>query len=226
MKIYSYPHAGGSAASYTYFKNNFPLNIGEIVPIEIPGRGKRSKEQFSIDITDCISKSISQLPVHEEFILHGHCMGALLAFETVKYLTLNNKKLPKLLIISGRNAPKYQTDWGKKVANLEDKELYAELKTVGGIPKGLSFSMAQQFLEIIRNDQRIVHAYKPDDRKISVPILVLSGDNDFMTNESSLLEWKEYTTNTVNFGVMSGEHYFIYNQPFEFAEEISKLELV
>lgn len=223
MKIFSYPHAGGSASSFNYFKKNFPNHIGEIIPIEIPGRGRRSKESFSKDITDCIVQCLDQLPITEDYILHGHCMGALIAFETIKYLSKNDKNLPKMLIVSGRNAPGYQTEWGHKVAKLEDKDLFNELKSVGGIPKGLSFSMAQQFLSIIKNDQKIVHSYIPDNKMINIPILVLSGDKDFMTNKDALEEWNNFTSETISYSVMRGEHYFIYDQPEIFANNVKNM---
>ncbi|WP_123358437.1 thioesterase II family protein [Pseudomonas frederiksbergensis] len=218
--MYSYPHAGGSTLNYKAFKHQFPESIGKVVPIEIPGRGKRGTEPFSNTIHECIEDSIDQIPNEEsDYILHGHCMGALLAFETLKALKRKKRKLPTLLVVSGRNAPGYQTDWGLRVAGLDDEKLFEELKSVGGAPRGLSFAMAQQFLTIIRKDQKIVHQYSPDDEKVDVPILVLAGKDDVMTNTEALLQWQDFTSSKVELNFMDGEHYFIYDQ----AEAVANL---
>ncbi|MFD2408193.1 thioesterase II family protein [Azorhizophilus paspali] len=130
--IFCFPHAGGSASNYKIFSKAFPEEVGRVIPIEIPGRGRRSTEPFADTLEDCVLSSLDQIDTDAgEYYLHGHCMGALLAFEAVKYLESHGRRKPRLLIVSGRNAACYQTDWGLRVAGLDDQSLFDELSKVG-----------------------------------------------------------------------------------------------
>ncbi|WP_218064165.1 thioesterase II family protein [Nguyenibacter vanlangensis] len=224
--MYSFPHAGGSAANFKAFSREFPEKVAIVRPVELPGRGLRAGEPFSKDLESCVDSTLQQLPfeIGARFLLHGHCMGALLAFEAVKALERSGRPLPDALIVSGRNAPGYQTDWGLRVANLPDREFFDELRAVGGVPPGLSFAMAAQFLTIIREDQRIVHGYRPNDSSISTPILVLAGEDDGMTRPDFLEHWAKFSATKVEVKMMKGGHYFIYNQAPAFAEALLAFE--
>lgn len=149
----------------------------------------------------------------EEYILHGHCMGALLAFEAIKLIEASGKPLPSFMVASGRNAPKHANEWLRRVAELDDRSLFKELQELGGVPKGLSFAMAQHFLTIIRNDQAMFRDYDPGEARISVPILALAGRDDIMTNASALAEWEDHTSRFLSIEWLDGQHYFILEQP-------------
>jgi len=118
----------------------------------------------------------------EGYILHGHCMGALLAFEAIKLIEARRGRLPRLMVASGRNAPAHANEWLRRVVGFDDRSFFKELQGIGGVPKGLSFAMAQQFLTVVRNDQATARDYDPGDTRISVPIPALAGREDPMTN--------------------------------------------
>ena len=212
--IYMLPYAGGGASSYRTYGECFPAAVGTIALVEIPGRGKRSHEPFAESFEECIERSSSQLPgAPINYIIHGHCMGALLAFEMVKLLERQKLPLPGFLVVSGRNAPHHKNRWAQRVSGLDDRAFFSELQAVGGVPKGLNFAMARDFLAIIRADQRMGGAYAPDLQRIGLPILVLAGKQDDMTDAAALREWQDYTSGPVEVRWLPGEHYFILDQP-------------
>jgi surfactin synthase thioesterase subunit len=96
---------------------------------------------------------------------------------------------------------------------LDDRSLFKELQELGGIPKGLSFAMAQHFLTVIRNDQAMIRDYDPGGTRISVPILALAGRDDKMTNAAALAEWGDYTSKFLSIEWLDGQHYSILDQP-------------
>ena len=212
--IFLLPYGGGSASSYRSYVARFPRAIGRVVPVEVPGRGKRSHEKPAKSIPECAALALQEIGAPSEGdILHGHCMGALLAFEAIKLIEASGKQPPSFLVVSGRNAPRHVSDWLRRVPELDDRGLFTELQELGGVPKGLSFAMAQHFFTVLRNDQAMFRAYDPGEARISVPILALAGRDDRMTNAAALAEWERYTSKSLSIDWLDGAHYFILEQP-------------
>lgn len=226
ITIYSFPYAGGSAASYRSFAASFPSDTGTIVPIEIPGRGKRAAEAFSETPALCVDRCAGQIPVdRHDYILHGHSMGAVLAFEFLKSLERQRAKWPLFLVVSGRNAPRHANEMSRRSLQLDNKALFQELQTNGAVPRGLNLSMASSFLRIIRNDLAMVQEYASDDVPVSVPILVLAGRDDTMTNHPALLDWQQHTSERIEVQYLDGGHYFIFNQALAMAQAMDAFRI-
>jgi surfactin synthase thioesterase subunit len=225
--IFLLPYGGGGASSYRSYANKFPRDTGRVIPVEIPGRGRRSHEEFAKTIPECAALALQEIDTESgSYILHGHCMGALLAFEAIKLIEANGKQLPSFMVASGRNAPRHVNDWLRRVPELDDRSLFKELQELGGIPRGLSFAMAQHFLTVLRNDQAMIRDYDPGETTISVPILALAARDDKMTNESGVADWEDYTSKFVSIEWIDGQHYSFLNQPDRVAvylEEFSNL---
>jgi len=140
-------------------------------------------------------------------------MGALLAFEAIKLLEASGRRLPSFMVVSGRNAPRHVNDWLRRVPELDDRSLFKELQTFGGIPRGLSFAMAKTFLTALRHDQAMISDYAPGEVRIGVPILALAGREDHMTTEAAIADWADYTTKFVSVKWWDGDHYSFLRQP-------------
>src|SRR5438874_1759363 len=118
--IFLLPYGGGSVSSFRSYVERFPPNIGRVVPVEIPGRGKRSHEASAKSIQECAALALQQMDTMSAgYILHGHCMGALLAFEAIKLIEGSARQLPAFMAVSGRNAPRHVNEWLRRVAGLD-----------------------------------------------------------------------------------------------------------
>jgi surfactin synthase thioesterase subunit len=220
--IYSFPYAGGGAGSYRSFAASFPAEAGSIVAVELPGRGKRAAESFADTAEHCVQRCVDQVEAgYADYLLHGHSMGAVLAFECLKLLQRQQARLPLFLVVSGRNAPLHANQMGNRVLQLDDRALFQDLQASGAVPKGLNLAMASGFLRVIRNDLQMVQDYAPDPIPVSVPILVLAGRGDEMTNHQALLDWQDHTSGRAVLHYLDGGHYFIFNQASAVAEAIT-----
>ena len=117
------------------------------------------------------------------------------------------------MVASGRNAPRHVNEWVRRVDGLDDRRLFDYLQALGGVPKGLSFSMAQPFLTVIRHDHAMFRDYDPGEVKIDVPILVLAGKGDTLTNGDALAQWANHSSRAVSVQWFDGGHYFFADQP-------------
>ena len=221
--IFLFPYGGGSAASYRSYANRFPQDVGRVVPVEIPGRGKRSHEEFARSIPECAALALEEIDTESEgYILHGHCMGALLAFEAIRLIEASGRQLPICMVASGRNAPRHINDWLRRVPDMDDRSLFNELQEFGGIPRGLSFAMAQHFLTVLRADQAMIRDYEPGATMISVPILVLASRDDKMTTAAGVADWEDYTSKFLSIEWLDGQHYSFLSQPDRVAEYVEE----
>jgi surfactin synthase thioesterase subunit len=221
--IFLFPYGGGSASSYRSYVEGFPGTIGRVVPVEIPGHGKRSHEDYAKSIQECAALALQEIDTTSEgYILHGHCMGALLAFEAIKLIEASGRPLPRFMVASGRNAPKHVNDWLRRLPGMDDRSLFQELQELGAVPKRLSFAMAQHFLTVLRHDQAMFSNYDPGETRISVPILALAGRDDKMTDAAALADWSDYTSKFASLEWLDGEHYFIFDQRDRVALNIEK----
>nr|WP_283950060.1 alpha/beta fold hydrolase [Agrobacterium tumefaciens] len=218
-----YPYAGGSVSGFRSYARSFPIDVGTIVPIEIPGRGTREAENYALSIEECALRSLTPVNAHGgPYILHGHCMGALLVVETMQLLIRAQQRLPDFIIVSGRNSPEFITPWSQKVADLNDQDFFSALEAIGGVPRGLNFAMGQSFLKRIRHDQAMARGYTAKDLKMPVPILVLGGKDDEMTTQEGLEGWRNFTSSTISIEWMHGAHYFILDRPTEVADAVER----
>lgn len=222
--IFLFPYGGGSAASYRSYAGRFPGAAGRVVPVEIPGHGQRFEEPFARSIRECAARTLDSIdPAGGDYILHGHCMGALLAFETIKLIEASGGRPPRFLIASGRNAPGHVNAWLRRVPGLDDRALFKELQDQGGVPKGLSFAMARNFLAVLRNDQAMLQDYEPGSTPIRVPILALAGRDDDMTTAAGLADWAAFTSEFLAVEWLDGGHYFLFDQADRIAGHVEAL---
>lgn len=225
VQVFCVPHAGGTSSAFRRWQGRIGAGLSP-VPLELAGRGPRSGEAFSTTVHAAAADLITQLEGKRSgggFILLGHCMGAVIAFEMARALRRRDAEEPVLLVVSGRNPPYLPNEWSRKVAPLPDDELFRELQTVGGVPAGLSRAMAGAFLPVFRADQSMVRDYEVGGTEplIGPPVLALAGDGDFMTSDALLPQWADYTQrHTCTVRKLPGNHYFVYNWPAEVGEFI------
>lgn len=221
--IYLLPFGGGSASNYRPYVDGFPAESGRLVPVELAGRGTRHREERARTLRDCAASALERIEHADDYVLHGHCMGALIAFEAIKLLQADGTPLPKLMVVSGRNSPRHTNIWLSRVASLDDRQLFDELRALGGVPAGLSFAMARPFLSVIREDHAMYRGYDAGTDRIDVPLLVLAGKDDHMTSEAGLADWRRYTTRGVAIRWLDGGHYFILDSAEAAARHITEL---
>ena len=215
IKLFCIPHAGGSALAYHRWKSSLSKGI-QLIPLELAGRGKRIElqlyenfEQAIHDIYCLLLDSIDENP----YVLLGHSMGGLLAYEIVQKLIAKNKKLPIHLVVSGCLAPQKQM----MVDSLSDKPLdilKEYILSLGGTPIEIfeDPTLRRIMLPIIRSDYQMMENYEFFTGFYLLPcdISIFTGKSDPITLGKGL-GWDEICSGSVNYYQFSGGHFFIYD---------------
>jgi medium-chain acyl-[acyl-carrier-protein] hydrolase len=145
------------------------------------------------------------------YVVFGHSMGALLAFEWVRKLQRSGHPMPAWLFLSGHRAPDMPGDT-RLLHSLSDREFVAELtRLYRGIPDGLLLEaeFMEVFLPILRADIAVVESYRfQEDEPLDCPITVFAGSQDTNVSWDQLLAWKRQTRRRFAAQIFPGGHFY------------------
>jgi surfactin synthase thioesterase subunit len=221
IKLFCIPFSGGNSYSYSGFKKYLPDSL-ELCNLELPGRGKRISEPLLYSIKDMTEDLFKQIKdnIDGKYLIFGHSLGALLGITLCRYIAAKEMKLPLMLFLSGHGAPSLIKPNNRHL--LQDNEFIDMLREMEGTPEELlkDKSFVEFFLPVIRADFKSISDYKytPKNCQINVPISVLLGNDEDVSNEEAAA-WQLETDNTISIQRFEGGHFFIFNH----AEKVCNL---
>ncbi|MEU7896325.1 alpha/beta fold hydrolase [Nonomuraea sp. NPDC049152] len=112
--LFCVPYAGGSARVYRGWQEWF-ANDAEVVPLELAGRGTRSAEPVAPSVRAAamdLARRVPERAAGRPYILFGHSMGSLIAYEMAAIIEDSASDGPCLVVVSGRNPPQTRANWG------------------------------------------------------------------------------------------------------------------
>jgi medium-chain acyl-[acyl-carrier-protein] hydrolase len=227
VKLFCFPYAGGAAASYNQWKQYLDPYI-EFRAIELAARGRRMREPNykSIDnavddVFNIIKNELTQGP----YVLCGHSMGTMIAFELAYKIKKQGLPGPVHIIFSGRCAPQILRDNKRALHHLPDDEFKKEMLEMGGTPKEFFDhpELMEVFLPLLRGDFTLTETYvhPPKDAPLDVDFTVLSGKQDEDTTEE-VEAWRIHTTGNCDIHYFEGDHFFIHDETEKVLDVINK----
>ena len=206
------PFSGASVYSYRNLTKHV-ADVINVIPVELPGRGKRASEPLLSDIQSMTDDLFLQIKtsIMSPYAFYGHSLGALLGYLLVKRI-LNEKLPPPLhLFFSGRAGPSVQ-DKDKDVYALPKKEFIQKLKEYDGSPQEiLNDDGIMVFFEpILRADFKAIAWYQYEkSAPFEIPITVMIGSHENTTYEEAL-KWQDETSGGISIRQFPGGHFFIF----------------
>jgi surfactin synthase thioesterase subunit len=220
MKVFGFPFAGGDAHCYNSLRKHLPVSV-ELSTLEPAGRGRRSSEALRTDINGMADDAMRRVmgQAHPPFLLFGHSMGSLVAYEVARRLFRENQLKPCHLMVSGKAAPRIperDRRW-----DLPGAEFREALRELGGCSEEvLNNEELMAYVEpVMRADFQAVENYHPPhEDPMDIGISVLIGDDDDVSVEEAQA-WQLETTQPVRIVRFVGGHFFL----FEHAAEVARL---
>lgn len=220
--LFCVPYAGGSARVFRGWQEWF-ADDAEVVPLELAGRGTRFAEPVAPSVRAAamdLARRVRERAAGRPYILFGHSMGSLIAYEMAAISEDSAGNGPRLVVVSGRNPPQTRAAWGQDALGLTDLELFEALQAVGGVPARLSPSIgAKLFMPLIRADLRNTISYDPGSppRRISAPLLVVHGRKDPFVGPDAGAGWTRCTNGACRVVRHDGHHFSIFERVGELA---------
>ena len=204
MKLFCYPWSGGSSA--LYFK--YSKILGNDITI-IPSDVDCSKGTAFLEvIQNSAEKIVQQVQENEKFILFGHSMGAVIAYEINKALNGKIDLKNVGLVISGMLPP--SRDMFEKL----DSELTCEKAKNYSSELGMDNldKLPDTFLDAVINkmnaDNKFLKGYEScGDIKLEGPSAVIYSEQELALGHPSA--WKELLSDDLEYVTVKGRHFYL-----------------
>jgi len=212
IKLVCFPYAGGSARVYTEWKDMLSDKI-ELIPIELPGHGKRLKEDLLDSVEAMVEDAYVQIKdkmLDGQYAFFGHSLGALIAYELTSKIIDNKLSKPDYIFISGMGPPHCQPK-EEKIHSLPEKEFKKRIAYYGGTPEEVFTDpqLKKLFIPILRSDFKAYEQYSYEERDkqaFAAKLIIFAGRNDEFANQ--LEEWQRYSKQKIDIYHFSGGHFF------------------
>jgi medium-chain acyl-[acyl-carrier-protein] hydrolase len=148
------------------------------------------------------------------FVMFGHSLGALTAFEVVRRLRSMGRPLPVHLVVSGRCAPHVRNKQ-PELHRAPDGEFLQAMHRLFGMPTELLNDSGLMALSMpgLRADFELMETwrYRPEG-PLEMPITAIGGCSDPTLPYSDLEAWREHTTASFESYWLPGAHFYLSEQ--------------
>jgi medium-chain acyl-[acyl-carrier-protein] hydrolase len=212
LQLFCFPFAGGGASAFYPWRRDLP-NWVDVWSVEYPGRETRFREPPMVcarRLADAISEEIAAC-IEMPFVLFGHSMGALLAFEVAQRLKNNYQLEPLELFVSGHSAPQLPP-FRAPVRDLPEMQFRDELRRFGGTPEQVlnDEELMAFFSPILRKDMTVLETYQyTATAPLNFPITAFGGISDRTVPWHRLHDWAAQTSSRFSISLLPGDHFFI-----------------
>jgi surfactin synthase thioesterase subunit len=205
--------AGGSKYSFQNFVAQVNDHVFNIVPLELPGRGARFKEDLLDDMSEIVNDVFGQCKKYlaAPYCLYGHSMGSVIGFLLTHKIIAEGYPPPLHLFFSGAAAPSTMVS---KTARhtLSVDGLTTLLRDLGGVPNDILVDqeLFKIFESVIRADFKAMdnYVYSHSD-PLPVPITIMVGEEENIS-EKQALAWQLEVGGEFKFYKFPGNHFFIH----------------
>jgi surfactin synthase thioesterase subunit len=211
LTLFSLPCAGASSVMYLRWQKRLPSWI-QVVPVELPGRGRRFHETPERNLDVLASLLCDELGTHlpDRYALFGHSMGGLLVYRIAQRLHAGRRPLPVALLVSACAAPSRQ-DWKQYADKTTHASLVAELRKQNGTAEEVfkSPELLAMTLDLLDADYRACAGFRYQRLlPLPLPIHVFGGREDEI-HPDKLDAWREESTVGASVDWLDGGHFFL-----------------
>ncbi len=212
VRLVCFPYAGGSASVFHSWLQWLPDWV-ELHCVQLPGRAERVAEPNIRNFSDYMQGIKVELfaLTDKPYVLFGHSMGALAAFEALVMLHQTNHPLPEHCVFSAAYAPSRKNRM-KAISGLPRQAFIEELKQLNGTPEQVfdTPGLLDFCLPYIRADFSVVERFETEFLgRLSGRSTVIYGTNDKMT-KSDMQEWQAFFSQGIKLKAYTGDHFFIH----------------
>ncbi|MFI6099348.1 thioesterase II family protein [Lentzea sp. NPDC051213] len=210
LRVVCVPYAGGGASAFWDWADLLGDGV-ELWCAVLPGRERRFAEPAATEpaeIAAPLAEAIRE-EIRGPFVLFGHSMGGLIAFDVARRLGDGVRHL----FVSATCAP--HLGLRDEPHLLDDDGLLDWMTLLGGVPADLLAhkEMLGLLLPTLRADLTVCARYRGMSDVIDVPITAFAATGDPLATEAEVAAWQRYTTAGFDLVVRPGGHFYLKDDP-------------
>ena len=215
VRLVCFPHAGGGAAAFRGWTVELPETV-ELVAVRLPGRESRFGEPAIADwptLLDSLDTALQEV-VARPYVLLGHSLGAMIAYEVACRMTALGSP-PLGLVLVGCRAP-HLPMLVPAIHDLEGDDFVAQLGRFAGTdPRVLADPRLLKLLApMLRADLALAETWPPGPSvPVEVPLTTFSGRDDPMAPPATVAAWSGYARDRFTAHQLDGDHFSLLAQP-------------
>ncbi len=221
LRLFCFPYAGGNVSIFRSWPDALPPSV-ELCGVRRPRVGQRLHTQVR-DLVEEFGPALLST-VDKPFAFFGHSLGAVIAFETARWLRRRARLLPRHLYVSGRRSP-HLPDLDPPLYVKDDDELVQSLAELNATPPEIlaDREMLNFLLPAIRADFQMGETYEyVPESPLACPITVFAGKDDEETVADRLDGWRSQTSTLFSTHTLDGDHFFIHSQTAKLLELLQR----
>jgi len=214
FRLFCFHYAGSGASIFRSWTRWLPDQV-ELVAVQLPGRENRLDEPLLYSMDLVTTPLVDALPplLDKPFAFFGHSTGALICFELARVLRRRGLPQPRLLIVSGQDAPPVKPAVIRHV--LPDPEFIDVLRGCNGTPDVVlkNPALLELLLPRIRADGAVYETYDYERQApLDCRIVLFHGAEDGMVNSAELASWEVETRHSFQRYGFPGGHFFVHDE--------------
>lgn len=219
-----FPYAGGSASAYHPWANLFPEDVA-VSAVQLPGRQDRWQEPPYTDFPTLVAELADEIAMAaggNPYLLLGHSLGAVIAYEVARAMRARHGSAPALLVVSGASAPDGTAD-SIAAEEISTEGLIGETPAWVHLPPEVQGSeeLLELVVDALRADLALAGSYRyVPGPPLSCPISVFGGRADPLVPEAALASWTDLTSERTVIRVHDGGHFYLWGREHEVTSAI------
>ena len=215
MRLVCLPHAGGGAAVFRGWAGELPDTV-ELVALRLPGRERRVREPAIADwptLLDALETALAE-EVAPPYVLLGHSLGAMIAYELAGRLTSSGAP-PLGLVLAGCPAPHLPLV-DPPIHDLPDDEFVAGLGRLAGTPPAVLADprVLKLTAPMLRSDMALAETWPPGPpHPVESPLTTFAGTDDPIAPPEAVAAWAAHTRAGFTAHVVEGDHFSMMSPP-------------
>lgn len=215
LTLFCFPYAGGSSTDpvFRQWAQAMPDDV-EVSVLEMPGRSRRMAEPFENSLPRLVERLVPVLAQHADrpFAFFGHSLGAIVAYELARALAVAGMQLPKLLVVSAKQAP--HLPYRHRLHDLPRDQFIDAIRQLNGTRDEIlqNDELLDIVMSVLRNDLEMAFNYRFTGAPLrTVPIVACAGQDDPHVEIDSVMAWKDHADH-FSTSVYPGGHFYIHHE--------------
>jgi surfactin synthase thioesterase subunit len=186
----------------------------DVCYVQPPGRENRLREEAFTAIPALVEALVSELEgwLDRPYVLYGHSLGGVVAFELARALGGSGLRAPSHLFVSASRAPQLPREH-PAIRHLADPELLEEVhRRYDSVPLQLMNDpeLRQLLVPCLRADLTLLETYEYREAEpLACPLTCFGATRDRMVRREAMEPWRVHTRKEFQLHMVEGDHLFL-----------------